>query len=141
MPHLSEFTFPKSHENNERGFNLFSTKDLVAASGSLLACSDSTSAAQLSWIKAAELAMGKQRFSHSGEHWLLRDPPNVFQQRAQAEPAGGTGRNRLPALLLPTAHSQPHRSPPSLAETVLPDPSTAPHFCFALFKRNKATQK
>lgn len=36
-----------------------------------------------------------------GEHWLLRDPPNVSQQRAQAEPAGGTARNRLPALVLP----------------------------------------
>lgn len=32
----------------------------------------------LSWRKAAELAMGKQRLS--GEHWLLRNPPNVSQQ-------------------------------------------------------------
>lgn len=87
MPHLSEFTFPKRHENNERGFNLFSHKDLGEASATLSACLDSRSAATALLEKGSRAGNGEAEI----EWWALaaQKSPKCVPAVSTAEPAGG----------------------------------------------------
>lgn len=102
MPHLTQFTSPKSRENNERGFNLFSKKDLVEASGTCLSARCDSRSAGRAPSRAGNGQAEIQRFSHSGERWLLGTAPACASSEHRR-----CLRHRLPALLLPRTPTPP----------------------------------